>query len=211
MTDATYLDSGETGVIERLLAGDETAFMMLVEMYQSAMLRIARMYTPDRQLAEEAVQETWLAVLQGLSRFERRSSLKTWIFSILINRARSAAQREGRYQMQFELVEEPTIEPDRFQTQGQNIGHWKVHPQDWETVPEATLLSQEVRQIIQSAITQLPPQQREVITLRDVEGLDAEQVCNLLTLSDGNQRVLLHRARATVRRGIETYLSDQDR
>lgn len=196
-------------LIEALRHGDETAFVEVVARYQASLLRVALIYVPTRALAEEAVQETWIGVLKGLRRFEGRSSLKTWLFSILMNQARTIAQREGRYeQVAFDEALEPeeaAVAPERFQ----NAGHWQDAPTSWDALPEAVLLSKETRRYLQKAIDGLPENQRLVITLRDVEMLTAEEVCNMLRVSETNQRVLLHRARSKVRRALEGYLHEQ--
>jgi RNA polymerase sigma-70 factor (ECF subfamily) len=156
-----------------------------------------------------------VAVLRGLDRFEGRSSLKTWIFTILTNRAKTRAGRESRYvplDLTGELNPEPAVEPERFRSPDGSggPGHWRPEdmPQSWDSVPEDRLLSQETRSLIMSAIDALPPNQREVIRLRDVQGFSAAEVCNLLELSETNQRVLLHRARARVRRALEPYMNE---
>jgi RNA polymerase sigma-70 factor (ECF subfamily) len=195
-------------LLDRLRSGDESAFEELVERYHMAMTRIARIYASDPRVAEEVVQETWIAVLRGLDRFEGRSSLKTWLFSILVNRARTYAVKEGRYVQQEsldELAAEPAIDSDRFSPPG--VWTSGAEPQSWDGIPEARLESAETRAIIQQAIDALPDQQREAITLRDIEGLPSEEVCNILQVSETNQRVLLHRARTRVRRALEHYLS----
>jgi RNA polymerase sigma-70 factor (ECF subfamily) len=189
----------EMRLVEALRAGDERVFEQLVRMYQGTLLRVAQMYVSSRSVAEEVVQETWLAVLNGIDRFEGRSSLKTWIFRILANRAKTRAQREGRT-VPFSALgdSEPAVEPDRF-----DRGHWAAFPADW---PEARLLGDETLHVIEGAIESLPPTQRAVITLRDVQGWSAEEVRNVLELSETNQRVLLHRARSKVRGALEEYL-----
>jgi RNA polymerase sigma-70 factor, ECF subfamily len=198
----------DMALLAGLRAGDEAAFTALVERYHGALLRLAQLYVPNRAVAEEVVQETWIGVLKGLSKFEGRSSLKTWIFHILLNRARTRGQREDRslpFSAAFEAdaeTGEPAVEPEWFKADG----WWGPHPHDWETIPEQRLLSQETRAVIHGAIEQLPPNQREVITLRDVEGWSSEEVCNALSISETNQRVLLHRARSKVRRALEQYL-----
>ncbi len=200
-------------LIEALRGGDESAFEGLVALYQASMLRVALLYVPTRLLAEEAVQETWIGVLKGLRRFEGRSSLKTWIFSILMNQAKTIAQREGRHQqiaLEEELEPEATVSSERFQTaNGDYPRHWQDAPESWDGIPEAILLSQETRRYIQQAIDGRPANQRLVITLRDVEMLTSEEVCNMLRLSETNQRVLLHRARSKVRLALERYLREQ--
>jgi RNA polymerase sigma-70 factor (ECF subfamily) len=163
----------------------------------------------DRSTAEEVAQETWLAVLNGIDRFEGRSSFKTWLFRILTNRAKTRGQREAR-SVPFSSIgdpDDPAVDPDRFQNAGeQHPGGWRFFPQPWEGDPEERLLASETRALILDTIEQLPPNQRAVITLRDVEGFDAEETRNVLDLSDTNQRVLLHRARSKVRRALEQYL-----
>ncbi len=188
--------------MEALRAGDERAFEQLIRMYQGSLLRVAQMYVSSRAVAEEVVQETWLAVLNGIDRFEGRSSLKTWIFRILANRAKTRAQREGR-SIPFSSLgddSEPAVEPGRF-----DRGHWAALPADW---PEERLIGDETLHVIEGAIEALPPTQRAVITLRDVQGWSAEEVRNALELSETNQRVLLHRARTKVRSALEEYLAE---
>ncbi len=192
----------ELQLVKALRAGDERVFEQLVRMYQGTLLRVAQMYVSSRAVAEEVVQETWLAVLNGIDRFEGRSSVKTWIFRILANRAKTRAEREGRT-IPFSSLgdsDEPAVEPDRF-----DRGHWAALPADW---PEARLLGDETLQVINSAIESLPATQRAVITLRDVQGWSAEEVRNVLELSETNQRVLLHRARSKVRGALEEYLAE---
>ena len=205
----------DTALIERLRAGDELAFEELVEQYHASLIRLAGMYASDSRVAEEVVQETWIAVLRGLDKFEGRSSLKTWIFSILVNRAKTYARREGRYSNQKSLEEETAdagdsgVSPDRFVGPGGDpdwVGHWDVFPASWDEAPEAKLDSKELRRVIQQAIDALPETQREVISLRDINHFSAEEVCNILNITETNQRVLLHRARARVRRALEQYL-----
>ena len=192
-------------LVERLRAHDEAAFMELVERYHGALVRLARSFVPSQAVAEDVAQETWLGVLNGIDRFEGRSSLKTWIFRILVNRAKTRGQRESR-SVPFSSLEGaeggPTVDPDRFAE-----GAWSSPPRRWEGEPVDRLLAGEARGVIDAAIAELPPAQRRVITLRDVEGLDAGETSALLELTDGNQRVLLHRARAKVRQALEDYLS----
>ena len=197
-------------LVAALRAGDEVAFMMLVEQLQPAMLRIARMYVPSRAVAEEAVQEAWVGVLNGLDGFEGRSSLRTWIFKILVNIAKTKGQREAR-SIPFASLwspgdDEPSVDPDRFQSADANApGHWAEPPADWG--PEDRLVSRETLARVAAAIETLPPNQREVIRLRDVLGWSSAEVRNALDLSETNQRVLLHRARAKVRGALERYLT----
>jgi RNA polymerase sigma-70 factor (ECF subfamily) len=196
-------------LVDALRAGDEAAFAELVDRYQGSLVRLARMYVRDRSTAEEVAQETWLAVLNGIDRFEGRSSFKTWLFRILTNRAKTRGQREAR-SVPFSSIgdpDDPAVDPDRFQSAAeQHPGGWRVFPQPWEGDPEERLLASETRALILETIEQLPPNQRAVITLRDIEGFDAEETRNVLDLSDTNQRVLLHRARSKVRRALEQYL-----
>ena len=199
-----------------LAAGDERAFAALVDRYGSALLRFALVYVRDRAVAEEIVQETWLGVLQGIERFEGRSSLKTWIFRILANRAKTRAEREARTIPFSALTEhgeeggELSVEPERFlaATHRRWPGHWASPPTSWSEIPEDRLLAGETLDCIRTAIEALPATQRQVIVLRDVEGWPADEVCEILGLSEGNQRVLLHRARSKVRARLETYLDD---
>lgn len=203
----------DAGIVGRLRDGDEAAFMSLVERHAATMLRVASMYVP-RAVAEEVVQDTWGGVLQGIGRFQERSSLKTWIFSILMNRVRTLAQRERR-SVPFSaladtvLDDESTVDPGRF------LGadhprwphHWARPPESWDDSPEERLLSAEVQEEIRRAIDALPPGPREVITLCDVEGWTAEEVCELLRITPNNRRVLLHRARSKVRQVLERHLA----
>ena len=216
MTMTMLSNDDEQRLIESLRAGDEWAFEMLLDRYHTPLLRLAMLYVPSRAVAEEVVQETWLGVLQGLVRFEGRSSLKTWIFRILTNRARTRGEREGR-SIPFSSVwppepdaAEPAVEADRFLPPDHAYaGHWMSRPQNWEALPEERLIGQETRAKIQQAIDALPDSQREVITLRDVEGWTSEEVCNVLEITETNQRVLLHRARSKVRRTLEQYLDSE--
>ena len=172
------------------------------------MLRIARMYVSTRALAEDVVQETWLAVLAGLDRFEGRSSLKTWIFRILTNRAKTRGEREGRSVPFSSLggdADEPTVDADNFRATAAT-GHWCPPRRRWSDLPESHLVGKETLAIVQAAIDALPETQRLVITMRDVDGLSSEEVRNVLDLSESNQRVLLHRARAKVREALAPYL-----
>jgi RNA polymerase sigma-70 factor, ECF subfamily len=206
---------GDGALLAALRAGDEYAFVHLLDRYGGMMLRLALIYVSSRAVAEEVVQETWLAVFQGLSRFEERSSLKTWIFRILTNRAKTRGEREGRSVpfSAFEDLEsepaEPAVAAERFLPPDHDRwpGHWSSVPQSWEALPEQQLLAQETRAYIDTIITALPATQRIVITLRDIEGLSADEVCSMLTVSESNQRVLLHRARSKVRAALEHYLT----
>lgn len=203
----------ETALVRALRAGDEDAFMWLVERHQGQMLRIARMYVPTRAVAEEVVQEAWLGVLKGLHGFEGRSSLRTWIFRILVNTAKTRGERERR-SLPFSSVwvaegDEPAVDPGRFRPEGDRWpGHWADAPTSWEDVPEDRLLSNETLAFVARAIEDLPPSQREVIRMRDVLGWTSQEVCNALEISETNQRVLLHRARSKVRRALERYIPE---
>jgi RNA polymerase sigma-70 factor (ECF subfamily) len=203
-------------LVEALRSGNESAFVSLIERYHTSMLRLAMIFVPSQAIAEEVVQETWMGVLQGLDRFEGRSSLKTWILRILTNRAKTRAQREGRSVPFSSLSEftnepyEPAIEPERFRGTDQEWpGHWVTFPHSWDEIPEERILSQETMTHIQEAINTLPPGQREVITLRDIEGCTSDEACSLLGVSEANQRVLLHRARCRVRRALERYFEEE--
>jgi RNA polymerase sigma-70 factor, ECF subfamily len=196
-------------MIEALRNGDEAAFSALIEQYHSALLHTAMMYVDNRAVAEEVVQDVWVGVLKGIHRFQHRSSLKTWIFSILINRAKTRALREKRYEPLFpeDTSEfEPAVDAGHFHHPG---GHWISLPESWNEIPEERLLSREVLDHIRRVIDALPAQQREVITLRDIQGIEASDVCSLLEITEANQRVLLHRARSRVRRALEAYLSER--
>jgi len=193
----------DDAVIDRLLARDEAAFTELVATYHTSLIRLALTFVADLWAAEEVVQETWLGVTKGLPSFERRSSLKTWIFRILVNRARTRGGHDARFvnfSMFGECDDEPSGIADRFSAEGR----WIQPPSRWqEQNPEELLLRREVADWLQNAITALPTNQRAVITLRDVEGIDAPEVCNILGISETNQRVLLHRARTKVRAALE--------
>ena len=206
----------DADLVRRLLAGDEAAFMSLVDMYQGPMARLARNYVPSRDVADEVVQETWVAVLRGLPRFEGRSSLKTWIFRILVNRAVSRGTRERRavpFSALFDAATdpfEPAVDPGRFRGQDDRIPHqWAGPPQPWDEIPEQRLESRETLGRVAAAIEALPPAQREVITMRDVDGFSSQEVCSVLGITDVNQRVLLHRARSKVRRALAEYLTGE--
>ena len=203
---ATRLHPDEDAALLRdLRAGDEQAFERLLDKYGPSLLRLARLYVSSRAVAEEVVADTWLAVLTGLERFEERSSFKTWLFRILTNKAKTRGQREARTlplsSLAFDGDEEETaVDVERFAA-----GHWASPPRG---VPEERLLAGEARARIEEAIAALPPNQRAVITLRDVEGLSAEEARNVLGVSETNQRVLLHRARSKVRAAFERYLEE---
>jgi RNA polymerase sigma-70 factor (ECF subfamily) len=206
--------NNDVSVIEALRRGDEGTFAHLVDQYHASLRRIARLYISNRAVADEAVQDTWLGVIQGIWAFEGRSSLKTWIFRILINRARTRAVREGRtvpfarFDAEVDVAEAP-VAPDRVWPADHPTepGHW-THPQrgDLGPSPERRLLAREAREQLQNAIEALPESQRLVLILRDVEGCSTVEVCNALGFQETNVRVLLHRARAKVRAAMEPYL-----
>ena len=202
--------SDEAELIGRLRDGDERAFEALVDQHYSTMLAVARTYVRTRAVAEEVVQEAWLGVLNGLERFEGRSSLKTWIMRIVANTAMTRGAREAR-SVPFSTLapqgEETAVEPERFRGPDDGFpGHWRGYPANWQSLPDEALLGQETRGVIMRAIEELPEAQRAVITLRDVTGCSAEEVCSVLDVSEGNQRVLLHRARSRVRSALERHL-----
>jgi RNA polymerase sigma-70 factor, ECF subfamily len=202
--------------LRALLDGDEEAFRALVREHQPVLLRLALLHVRTRADAEEVVQETWLAVLQGLDRFEGRAALRTWICRILLNTARRRAGREARSVPLSGLAGDgagadgPTVDPDRFFSAGPDAGHWRSAPRAWVDAPHDSVLADELRHRLGEAVARLPPAQREVIVLRDVHGWSAAEVCELLRIGEGNQRVLLHRARARVRRALEQYLAPPD-
>lgn len=198
--------------LQKLRDGDEAAFLALVNAHHSALLRLAMLYSPSREVAEDAVQETWIAVLHGLDGFEGRSSLRTWICRILVNIARRRAAAENR-EVPFSSMGAPaepssSVDPEQFVHSGPHAGHWVSPPRDWR-VPERVLLSQELRDVVATAISALPPNQQVVIALRDVEGWLPAEVSELLEITPGHQRVLLHRARSRVRAALDRYLSSE--
>ena len=203
----------EDSVIAALRAGDESVFTLVVEMYHARLMRVAAAYVGDPSVAEEVVQETWVRVLRSIDRFEARSTLKTWIFRILVNTALNWLTRERRSTPFSRLAAEdadsqPAVEPERFRpADALWPGHWNSFPASWSTTPETRLLSSETLQRIRAAIEDLPAGQKAVITLRDIEGWSASEVCNALQISESNQRVLLHRGRSRVRRALERYFT----
>ena len=201
----------ESKLLVALRSGDEQAFAGLIDRYHASMLRVARSYVGTREAAEDVAQETWLAVIKGLDSFEGRSSLKTWIYRILVNRARTRGQREARSQPFSAIAtgDEPAADPTRFYDAGRWVGFWSAPP-TLHSPAEERVIATEAGQQILAAIGQLPDSQRIVITLRDVEGLSASEVCDLLDISEANQRVLLHRARTKARAALERYLDSPD-
>jgi RNA polymerase sigma-70 factor, ECF subfamily len=200
----------EAALLARLRAGDERAFEALVERHYPTMLAVARHHVSSRAVAEEVVQEAWLGVLNGLDRFEGRSSLRTWILRILVNTAKTRGVREARSVPFAALAtegDEPAVEPGRFRGADDPFpGHWRSYPGNWQRLPEEVLRDRETLDVVLAAIHGLPDSQRLVITMRDIQGCDAEEVCEALDVSEGNQRVLLHRARSKVRSALERHL-----
>jgi RNA polymerase sigma-70 factor, ECF subfamily len=205
------LSPEDARLVEGLRAGDEAAFAAVMRMYGAGMLRVAQIYVSSRAVAEEVVQEAWLGVLRGIGRFQGHSSLKTWLFRIVANTAKTRGVREARslpFSALGDDAGEPTVDPERFLGAGERFpGHWAVPPESWARVPEERLLAEETMDVIRREVERLPAAQRAVITLRDIEGFSAEEVCNALDLTETNQRVLLHRARAKVRSALEEYMS----
>jgi len=191
--------------LEALRAHDEAAFVALVAEYGPPMLRVARHFVRDRAVAEEVVQETWLRVLRGIGSFEGRSSLRTWVFAILTNTARTRAEREGRTVPLSAISDEAAEDPERFVGEGRWAGYWSAPPSPW-SLPEGRLLASEARAVIERAVAELPAAQATVLTMRDVVGFGPDEVRNVLEISESNQRVLLHRARSKVRQALEDYL-----
>jgi RNA polymerase sigma-70 factor, ECF subfamily len=204
---ATALPRDEAELLIALRDGDEAVFMGIVEAWGPAMLRLARAHVPSQAIAEEVVQEAWVGILRALDRFEGRSSLKTWAFRIVANIAKTRGTKESR-SVPFSAVTVegeagPAVDPDRFQPPGDRYpGHWQTPPEPW---PEHRLEAAETRNAALVSIAGLPPRQREIITLRDIAGFSAEEACNALDLTETNQRVLLHRARSTVRNALESH------
>jgi len=188
-------DEGE--LLARLRAGDEEAFVTLVARHHGAMLRLARTFVPSATVAEEVVQDTWVGVVRGIDRFAGRSSLKTWLLTILVNRARTTGMRERRSVAIGDAA--AAVDRSRFDASGA----WMSPPQHWVEDSDERLVAEQLASRIQSAIEELPPRQREVVTLRDVEGLSSREVCEVLGVSEGNQRVLLHRGRSQLRAALE--------
>ena len=201
----------EADLVARLRAGDERAFETLVDRHYGMMLAVARGYVRTRAVAEEVVQEAWVGVLNGIDRFEGRSSLKTWMMRIVANIAMSRGEREARTvpfsALATEGDDEPAVDPDRFRPETDAFpGHWRAYPGNWASLPDETLLGRETIDVVLRAIEELPAAQRVVISMRDVAGCSAEEVCGTLDVSEGNQRVLLHRARSSVRNALERHL-----
>jgi RNA polymerase sigma-70 factor (ECF subfamily) len=201
--------AAEADLLARLRAGDETAFEALVARHYGTMLAVAQTYVKGRAVAEEVVQETWLAVIQGLDKFEGRASLKTWILAILVNKAKKRGVRESRI-VPFAALgaddDQPSVAPERFRGPEDAFpGHWRAYPSNWQAA-DVAVEDRETLRVAMRAIAELPPAQRTVIRMRDVEGYSSEEVCSALEVSEANQRVLLHRARSKVRAALEEHL-----
>lgn len=193
----TAAGEDERELLAQLRAGDEQAFVTLVARHHGAMLRLARTFVPSATVAEEVVQDTWVGVLRGMDSFAGRSSLKTWLLTILVNRARTTGMRERRSVAIGDAA--AAVDASRFDASGA----WMSPPRHWVEDSDERLLAEELASRIQSAMEELPPRQREVVTLRDVEGLSSHEVCEVLGVSEGNQRVLLHRGRSRLRAALE--------
>lgn len=216
MHDKLKLD--DPGLVLALQDGDEQVFAAVVSWYSGSLLRLAMTFVQSRAIAEEVVQETWMGVFESIHQFEGRSSFKTWLFRILTNRAKTRGIRESRYEAvglkasTAEAEEGASLEDSLFLTEGPGKGNWITPPQAWDAkTPERVLLSKECRETIEQAIEHLPLKQRQVMTLRDMEGLSSEDICNILQISETNQRVLLHRARTKVRRELDEYFQGEKR
>jgi len=212
---ADFTDDGV--LVPALRRGDEAAFEWLLDRYSAPLRRLARSYVSNAAAADEAVQETWVAVITGIDRFERRSSLKTWVYRILVNVARSKGVKEHR-SVPFASLgdeldgDERSVDPDRFRGHRDRWpGHWAAPPVAWDEEPEDHLLGRETLSVLANAINALPANQQAVITLRDVQGWNSVEVCNALEISETNQRVLLHRARSKVRRALEVHFEEATR
>jgi RNA polymerase sigma-70 factor (ECF subfamily) len=198
----------DTSLVARLRAGDEDAFRDLLVAHHASMVRVARSFVRNPATAEEVAQETWLKVIEGLDRFEGRSSLRSWIFAILANRARTRAVRDGRMLLFSDMArdavdDEPAVDPSRFKASG----YWHEPPRPWDDLtPERLAASGQVRDRLDGALDELPDAQRAVVVLRDVEGCSSEEACHVLGISEANQRVLLHRGRSRLRRALEPLM-----
>ncbi len=203
----------DSAIVAALRRGDEAVFTTLVNAYSTSLLRLAQDFVRTRAVAEEVVQETWLAVLNGIDRFEGRSTFKTWLYRILVNKAKTRGVREART-IPFSALapdgdDEPAVPEDRFRgPDDQWPGHWASPPVPLDTIPEQRLLAREARGRIAEALETLPDSQRVVVMLRDIAGWESEEVCEALGLTEGNQRVLLHRGRAKLRAAFERYLEE---
>jgi RNA polymerase sigma-70 factor, ECF subfamily len=206
--------TGECDAVEAFRTRDESAVRALYDQHLPIMRRMARNYVRSEAVAEEVVQETWLAVMRGIDRFQGRAAFSTWMYSILINQAKTHSARENRM-LPFSAVgggedDERAVDPDRFQTDDDAWpGHWATPPRPWQK-PERRLLSLEVREQLKRALADLPERQRAIVALRDIEGLSSDEVCERLSLSAENQRVLLHRGRSRLRAALEEYFDERE-
>ena len=204
------LASPDDELVTRLKAGDELAFRSLIDEYNAPLRRVARNYVATDAAADEVVQDTWVGVLRGIDRFEQRSSLKTWIYRILLNIARTRGVRDKRSipfaSLGSDDEDGPTFEPERFQhANDPHPGHWAAFPTRWHDQPEIRAVGHETIAVVRAALEMLPPNQQDVVRLRDIEGWTSTEVCNALDLTETNQRVLLHRGRAKLRAALEMY------
>jgi RNA polymerase sigma-70 factor (ECF subfamily) len=207
----------EGALVAALRRGDEDAFGWLIDRYDGALRRLARTYVATPAVADEVVQETWLAVVKGINGFEQRAAVSTWLYRILANIARTRGAREHRtipFSSAAGALDDgagPAVDPDRFGSPGEaGYGHWTAPPTPWDDQPEERLTAGETLAVVRDAVDALPPAQREVMTLRDLEGWTSAEVRNALDLSETNQRVLLHRARAKVRRALEAHFEEAE-
>jgi RNA polymerase sigma-70 factor (ECF subfamily) len=207
--ESRALTKDEQQLLARLRKGDEGAFDELVNRHHGALIRMAMGHVADREAAEEVVQDTWLAVIESLERFEGRSSLRTWIFGILIHKAKDRGIREKRHTTfsafeSFDDDNEEAIDPARFQQSGEWAGHWAFPPQPWDDLtPEKLLASQQAVNAMNKAIDALPATLKDVLILRDVEGVEVKEACEILKITETNLYVRLHRARERVRQAVE--------
>lgn len=200
--------AGEQALVTGLRAGGQRAFAQLVDEHTPALLRVARAYVSDHPTAEDVVQETWIAVVKGIRGFEGRSSLKTWLFAVLTNIAKQRGVRDHRRNETLTDFGAATVDPARFHRPGEpGAGSWKQPPAPFPDSPEGSVLHRELLEVARRELDKLPEGQRAVVTLRDLLGFDAAEVCEVLDITAGNQRVLLHRGRAAIRQSLEDYLS----
>lgn len=204
----------EADLVAGLRARDGDAFAYLIDRYHAGLLRLSMAHVPSRAIAEEVVQETWIGVLRGIDRFEGRSSLSTWMFRILLNIARTRGVKEHR-SLPFAALSRdddgPAVSAESFHAGGVNANHWSSVSSTWQYVPEDRLLAQETMTQVEKILLEIPDQQREVLTMRDILGMSSEEICNALEISETNQRVLLHRARSKVRAALEQYFESAGR
>jgi len=206
------IEGDESALVAALQAGDEPAFVALVDHHTPALLRVARGYVRTAEAAEEVVQETWIALIKGIDKFEGRSSLRTWLFTVMINIAKTRGIRDQRTADAELEAAGRTVDPDRFRPAGDPDwpGHWRSDrsPAPFPDTPEGSVLGSEFIALARRELDKLPQRQRTVVTLRDMLGFDSSEVCELLGLSVANQRVLLHRGRAAIRQALEDYLKE---